>query len=218
MTLYYSLVFALLLVEMLIFLGLIVPLPLGFRRRIFNFLATSIWVAKAQYALKITFIFILILFLDSVNRVYRVELELAATKTDNRGGATMISGHDRTEVLLRKFYSQRNMYLCGFTLFLSLVLNRLYGMSFEVLRLQEERKSFKAALDGQGGSKTADEITNNSAETESLRKELADRTRALDSKERELQILKKQAHGLSAEYNRLGDQFTSNDGSVKKDR
>lgn len=34
-------------------------------------------VAKLQYGLKITFIFILILFVDSVNRVYRVQVELA---------------------------------------------------------------------------------------------------------------------------------------------
>jgi hypothetical protein len=30
----------------------------------------SVWIAKLQYGLKITFIFILILFIDSVNRVY----------------------------------------------------------------------------------------------------------------------------------------------------
>lgn len=34
-------------------------------------------IAKLQYGMKITFIFILILFIDSVNRVYRVQLELA---------------------------------------------------------------------------------------------------------------------------------------------
>lgn len=36
---------------------------------------------------QITFIFILILFIDSVNRVYRVQVELAAfSKADGRGG------------------------------------------------------------------------------------------------------------------------------------
>jgi hypothetical protein len=35
---------------------------------------------------QITFIFILILFVDSVNRVYRVHMELAVAKSD-RGGA-----------------------------------------------------------------------------------------------------------------------------------
>jgi hypothetical protein len=37
--------------------------------------------------LKITFIFILILFIDSVNRVYRVQVELAAaTESGSSGG------------------------------------------------------------------------------------------------------------------------------------
>ena len=39
----------------------------------------------ATDTLQITFIFILILFVDSVNRVYRVQVELAAAK--NQGGA-----------------------------------------------------------------------------------------------------------------------------------
>ena len=43
-------------------------------------------------------------------------------------------GHERMEVQARKFYSQRNMYLCGFTLFLSLILNRTYIMILDVLR------------------------------------------------------------------------------------
>lgn len=42
-------------------------------------------MAKVQYGLKITFIFILILFVDSVNRVYRVQAELAAV-TDSKQG------------------------------------------------------------------------------------------------------------------------------------
>jgi hypothetical protein len=38
--------------------------------------------------LRITFVFILILFIDSVNRVYRVQLEvLAATEQSSKGGA-----------------------------------------------------------------------------------------------------------------------------------
>lgn len=44
-------------------------------------------MAKLQYGLKITFIFILILFIDSVNRVYRVQIELAAATDSNKGSA-----------------------------------------------------------------------------------------------------------------------------------
>ena len=80
---------------------LIVPLPYTWRRKLFTFISESPLVAKLQYGMKvssitlytkdvlsnqlqITFIFILILFIDSVNRVYRVQLELASAK--NQGG------------------------------------------------------------------------------------------------------------------------------------
>jgi len=68
-------------------------MPFTWKRKLFTFISESPLVAKLQYgmkvgneviqlfraslmALQITFIFILILFIDSVNRVYRVQLEL----------------------------------------------------------------------------------------------------------------------------------------------
>ena len=50
------------------------------------------------------------------------------------------------EVQARKFYSQRNMYLTGFTLFLSLILNRTYMMILDVLRLEEKVKVYGADI------------------------------------------------------------------------
>lgn len=44
----------------------------------YSFISENPLVAKLQYGLKITFIFILILFIDSVNRVYRVQVELSS--------------------------------------------------------------------------------------------------------------------------------------------
>jgi hypothetical protein len=81
---------------MLVFGLLIVPMRFTWRRKVFIFLSENTIVAKIQYGLKvrpaqlclrtrsrfainhitqITFIFILILFIDSLNRVYRVHLE-----------------------------------------------------------------------------------------------------------------------------------------------
>jgi len=208
MTLYYSLVFALLVFEMALFASLIIPLPFKVKRSLFTFISENPIVAKIQYGMKITFIFILILFADSVNRVYRVQVELAAAKQAG-AAAGGVAGGERMEVQARKFYSQRNMYLCGFTLFLSLILNRTYVMILDTLRLESELKQLKgesnpgkdAKLDQAGGI----------GEIARLKKELA-------QKDRDLETLKKQSQGLSNEYNRLGDQQTVNDGSIKKDR
>ncbi|KAJ5614561.1 hypothetical protein N7528_008215 [Penicillium herquei] len=202
MTLYYSLVFLLLVFEMAVFLALIIPLPFTIKRKLFAFISESPIIAKLQYGLKITFIFILILFLDSVNRVYRVQQELAAFSRDGAGVGAAHLGTDRMEVQARKFYSQRNMYLCGFTLFLSLILNRTYTMILEVLRLEDRVK----LLDGDkkaGGKDSARLAEAGSVgEIGRLKEELA-------AKDRDIETLKKQCEGLTREYHKLGDEVSS---------
>lgn len=203
MTLYYSMVFLLLVAEMAIFLALIVPLPFTWRRKLFTFISESPIIAKLQYGMKITFIFILILFIDSVNRVYRVQVELAAfAKSDSGRGAAVMGGSERMEVQARKFYSQRNMYLCGFTLFLSLILNRTYVMILDVLRLEEEVKAYK----GDPAAKKGGSIQN--ADVAKLKEELA-------RKDRDMATMQKQVENLQAEYNRMGDEVSGPTGSRK---
>jgi len=196
MTLYYSLVFLLLVTEMLIFCALIVPLPFTWRRKLFTFISESPIIAKLQYGMKITFIFILILFIDSVNRVYRVQIELSGSDDQGRSGVAA-GGIERMEVQARKFYSQRNMYLCGFTLFLSLILNRTYVMILDVLRLEEELKGLKGDSAGKKG-KSAQDI-GGPGEVGALKKEL-------EAKDRDMANLKKQVENMQKEYNRMGDE------------
>ncbi|KAL4895700.1 B-cell receptor-associated protein 31-like-domain-containing protein [Aspergillus ambiguus] len=209
MTLYYSLVFCLLVLEMAVFMALIVPLPFTVKRKLFTFISESPIVAKVQYGIKITFIFILILFIDSVNRVYRVQLEVAAFHKEGSGmGATI--GTDRMEVQARKFYSQRNMYLCGFTLFLSLILSRTYTMILEVLRLEEKVKLLEG--DKKAGGKDSARLAQagDMGEIGRLKDEL-------EKKNRDIETLKKQCEGLTREYHNLGDKVSgqSDDGSKK---
>ncbi|KAL8739925.1 MAG: hypothetical protein Q9190_007317 [Brigantiaea leucoxantha] len=212
MTLYYSLVFVLLVLEMGLFMLLIVPLPYTFKRRLFTFISENPLVAKLQYGMKITFIFILILFVDSVNRVYSVQTELAASKKQG-GAAASVAGSERMEVQARKFYSQRNMYLCGFTLFLSLILNRTYMMILDTLRLEEKVKRLEGDPKAQGKDSQRLEQAGGAGEISKLKNQLA-------QKDRELEAMKKQSEGLSREYNSLGDQFSkqNSDSTPKKDR
>ncbi|ORY87994.1 hypothetical protein BCR37DRAFT_375976 [Protomyces lactucae-debilis] len=133
MTLYYALVFSLLVLEMAMFCVLVLPLPFKMRRSLFVFINTSPLVAKLQYGLKITFIFILVLFIDSVNRVFKVSDDAQARASVD----VSMREQYRSDVQARKFYSQRNMYLTGFTLFLSLILNRVFVLANTNLRLQD---------------------------------------------------------------------------------
>ena len=115
------------------------------------------------------------------------------------------------EVQARKFYSQRNMYLCGFTLFLSLILNRTYVMILDVLRLEQEVKTLRG--DKQGNDKGASKLNEAGqlGEISKLKEEIR-------KKDRDIETLKKQSQGVSDEYNKLGDQMTVDDGSTKKAR
>jgi len=211
MTLYYTLVFGLLMFEMGLFLLLIVPLPFNVKRRVFTFISESPLVAKIQYWMKITFVFILILFIDSVNRVYRVQLELmAAHEQGVKGNAAAVMGSERLEVQARKFYSQRNMYLCGFTLFLSLILNRTYVMILEVMRLEDKLKTYEGtSKDTKESEKLA--VAGKPGELAALREKL-------EKKEQDLENLKKQAEQLNKAYDELSDKYaaTQADGEGKK--
>ena len=124
-------------------------------------------------------------------------------------------GHERLEVQARKFYSQRNMYLCGFTLFLSLILNRTYIMILEVLRLEEKVKVYEGTTTK--GSKDSAKLAaaGEPGEIARLRK-------ALEEKDRDMETMKKQVQGLHKEYSEMGDRLAASNGNVdatpKKDK
>jgi len=123
----------------------------------------------------------------------------------------MLEGSGRMEVQARKFYSQRNMYLCGFTLFLSLILNRTYVMILDTLRLEERVKGYEGDPKAQGRESERLAQAGGAGEIGKLKNQLA-------QKDRDIETLKKQSEGLSREYNNLGDQMGSKDATPKKDR
>ncbi|KAK6065915.1 bap31 domain-containing protein [Seiridium cupressi] len=204
-------VFLLLVTEMALFMLLVIPMPFSLRRRIFTFISENPIIAKLQHGLKITFIFILILFVDSVNRVYRVQVELAQA-TDGSKGNAAVMGHERLEVQARKFYSQRNMYLCGFTLFLSLILNRTYIMILEVLRLEEKLKQYEGT----------DKNTKQSAKLAAAGEpgEISRLNKEIKKRDQDIETLKKQSEGLQREYHDLTEKYgaTQAPAGTRKDK
>lgn len=135
----YVLTFVLLVVEMALFSLISLPLPSKIRRPLLKTISIPFHSQQFQVVLKCIFVFIGIMFADSVNRTVKVTNELYYNERDN-----VISGVSRAEIQSRRFYSQRNMYLCGFTLFLSLILNRTYRMVFELLDVKEKVKKLEA--------------------------------------------------------------------------
>lgn len=119
----------------------------------------------------------------------------------------MTMGPERMEVQARKFYSQRNMYLCGFTLFLSVILNRTYSLILDVLTLEETVTILRKE-------------SNKNAETGDAVAEVARLKKELEKKDRDVEVLKKQAEGLVREYGELSDRYGAvqeRKGEVRKD-
>ncbi|KAF5104190.1 hypothetical protein DV451_000930 [Geotrichum candidum] len=183
---------------MVSFFLLVAPLPDKVRKSAILFLRNNPLVSKVALGLRFTFFFIFILFADSVNRVYRVQREFAPAEAGGHGAGmpAAAAGYDRNELQARRFYAQRNMYLCGFTLFLSLILLRTATLVFELADAREALKGTNAS-DG-------DEVK---ALKETIRKQ-----------ELDIEHLKKQSEGLSREYNKVSDELNEKSGVQPSDK
>ncbi|GAA5931632.1 hypothetical protein JCM10213_003162 [Rhodosporidiobolus nylandii] len=133
--------FGLLVLQVVVFGILIVPLPFTWRRAMFKTIAESHIIAKVQYGLKITFIFVGLLFVDAVNQMLKIhrERELAT-----ESGAAIPDMRAQSDYRSRKFLSERNFYLHGSCLFLSLILSRTYSLVLDLIKAQEELAILKA--------------------------------------------------------------------------
>ncbi|MBW0462754.1 hypothetical protein O181_002469 [Austropuccinia psidii MF-1] len=151
MALYNWMVFALLIVEIVTFIILVMPLPFTWRRVLFKFLSTSPLVAKLQYGLKILFIFVGLLFVDSVQRMNKIHNEGQAAREQGAGVGRDL--RSETDWRSRKFLSERDMYMRGFTLFLSLILSRTFGLILDLIKAQEDLAAMKKQAAGQSREK-----------------------------------------------------------------
>ncbi|ODV70527.1 receptor-associated protein [Hyphopichia burtonii NRRL Y-1933] len=203
MALYYNLVFGLLVIEMSFFTILSLPFPRTVRRKVLSTASAPFKNEKVLIAIRCIFGFVLVLFIDSINRVYSVTSELHASSPANQQGhMPPVSGimNDRSEVQARRFYAQRNMYLCGFTLFLHMILTRTYSLVAELLVTKDKLDNLKANEDLDAKTKVVTE--EDTQELASLKKELA-------SKDEDLTILKEQAEHLSNEYDATSSSVKS---------
>ncbi|CCH58425.1 hypothetical protein TBLA_0A06340 [Henningerozyma blattae CBS 6284] len=133
MSLYYALVFCILVVEVVAFTLLALPLPARVRRPLASAAARPFRQASVQVAAKCVAGFVLLLFLDATARAHRLGAQSAA--------AGHVHGAERAELLSRRFLAQRNMYLTGFTLFLSFTVARTSSLVAELMDLRAAAKS-----------------------------------------------------------------------------
>jgi len=183
---------------MVLFCIIAAPLPYPVRKRLFHFLSESPIIGKIAYALKISFIFVGILFIDALQRMFRITAESDQAKHSGQ----MPDMRTESSMAARKFYAQRNTYLTGFCLFLSLIITRIFYICLDLIQAQEEYAKLK--------QKTARNFSDKTASGEQ-EKEITDL-------KRQIEILKKQAGQNSAEYNRLADEYNTKTGAVSDKR
>jgi len=193
MTIYYTMTFMLLAAEMAMFCVIAAPLPYPVRKRMLHFLSESPLIGKVAYGLKISFIFVGILFVDALQRMFRITAESDMAKH----GGQMPDVRTESNMAARKFYAQRNVYLTGFCLFLSLIITRIFYICLDLLHAQEEFAKLKQQSGKGASSESQKEITD-------LKKQI--------------EVLKKQAGQNNAEYNRLADEYNTKTGSVSDKR
>ncbi|TPX60650.1 hypothetical protein SpCBS45565_g07459 [Spizellomyces sp. 'palustris'] len=193
MSLFYQIVFVILAVEMALFTLLIAPLPLSLKRQFLIWMSKSPVIAQAKQWLKIVFVYVFIMFLDSLNRTMRKD---DANQTDHH--------HDPYH-RARLFYDQRNLYLTGAVLFLSLLLNRFFSMITELVTNESKAEVLKqqAAKQSKEYMRLLDKEQDREKEIADLKKDLEEARKQV----REVEIVKKQAKQTHDEYMRLTDRY-----------
>ncbi|KAJ3017773.1 hypothetical protein HKX48_003388 [Thoreauomyces humboldtii] len=96
----------------------------------------------ARNWLRFVFVYVLIMFADSLNKLLRKD-----TPGNVREGTVdyMSSGHgDTSYQKSRVFYEQRNLYLTGAVLFLSLLLNRYIALITELVSIETKAEALKS--------------------------------------------------------------------------
>ncbi|KAJ1923624.1 Endoplasmic reticulum transmembrane protein 3 [Tieghemiomyces parasiticus] len=176
------------------------PVPNKWRRSLLFVMARSKTVAFIFYWLRVVFAFVFLLFVDAVVRMQRTQTEL---ETEPITDARMES-----QLHARKFYSQRNVYLTGFTLFLGLILSGTYHLILELLRREDELTNMQkraSDLSKQQATTGTKPDTQLLADLEKTRRELE----AACEKANKYDNLKKQADNQHKEYMRLADKYNA---------
>lgn len=148
MAIQYVCAFSILVTEVVLFALISLPLPSKYRAPLLKALSKPFNSESVQIGIKCVFVFIGILFFDSVQRVRKVGDELTIRDgglLDNHLSNAIGGAVSRAEIKSRRFYAQRNMYLTGFCLFLSFVVYRTYSLVFELLEVKEKIRTLESS-------------------------------------------------------------------------
>lgn len=183
MSIQMNLVFITLCVEMGTLFMMVLPLPHILRRKFIHFIEI---IQKSQN-FKVGLIFFTIIlglqFIDCVNRLNKLDyLKTPYFTMSNMSSNTMLTN----DQLASKFYSQRNLYLSGAVLYLELA---IYTVITHLKKLVAKEDKLRS-LNVKQTFASEDE-------------EIAKYKQLIESKEKDIEVMKKQIKGIQTSYDQL---------------
>eukprot|EP00117_Sycon_ciliatum_P007136 scpid84087/ scgid10368/ B-cell receptor-associated protein 31; p28 len=195
-------------------------------KKIFSSRFVSMLKKHASASFYTLLLLLVLLFVDSVNKMLKYRQQYEEYKTAGRPGIGV--GPDPGAMM---FLAQRNLYITGFSLFLLLVVNRLMKLlsqlatvtareeaalqqarsaSTQSERLMDENADLRASSARSGSSKTSGSKAAAAASSETseadvtkLRDQLREKSKELESAQASLEAIKAQAESTNREYDRL---------------
>lgn len=171
---------------------LVFPLPLSVRRHAFQLYRKIYESESLRTTTRVGTFLVLIMFVDSLTSTWKIQSMVDGTKS---------SYQQRSDLLARRFYSQRNIYITGAVLFLSLAIPTVFTILRRLIKYDElKMKALDAAL---------------------IDKRVKELTLELERKQRDLDTLQKQKKGLERSYDDLADKVnekTSKESSTIRDK
>ncbi|KAI9294079.1 hypothetical protein K502DRAFT_317448 [Neoconidiobolus thromboides FSU 785] len=193
MALYHKFVFGLLVSEIITYIGLMIPLPNTMRQRMLVWIKNNV-ISRVQYTLKIVGVFIFILFIDSING-----LNKALEKGEITEGTVDV--RTDTSIQVKKFFAQRNVYLCGITMFLSFILNYTFEQIIELLNTKEKLTILES--NAPNGSEISQKFDEQVKELDRLNDELL----LAKEKSADFDNLKKKIDDQQKEYSKIQEEI-----------
>lgn len=114
------------------------------RKKLVKFASTNVLIQQLKYGFKIGSIFIGVLFVDTISRLLR-ETEQRRLRKEGKLAADYSYSNPQNE-LTKLFYTQRNVYLTGVTLFFLIVNNRVYMQLTEIVELATKNQQLESQL------------------------------------------------------------------------
>lgn len=207
MSLQWTVVATFLYAEVFLVLLLCVPFVSPTRwQKIFKSRLVGLAVAYGNTAFVVLIVILVLLLLDAYRETRKYNASERAALPTTPGALEHFH--------MRLFRAQRNLYLAGFALLLSLASSQAFrkqaeGASQAARRYMEDNEALRKQLQEAGEDTAPPSRAENEslkAKVEKLKEELAASKRTLEKAENEVQAMRRQAEGLTREYDRLLEQ------------